>query len=748
MIHFPVPADEEARLRELLALSPGDGQASAEMEAIVALACSICDAPTALLSLIDKDTQRILAKVGFRGRTVPRHHAFCNLTVFGNQPFFVTDAAQDQRFVDNPFVADGVRFYAGVPLRGPSGQPVGALCVIDTSAREITEQQIGQLQNLATLAEVLLRQDSDARRLADLSRTVLADGEQLRAQARELDVMHRMLEDASVLGEMGAFDYDMRTGRTRWSDSMKRIHEIEGDIQSTNDFSHLKQFYSRKDLAQYVRAVRHAMETRQTVDIEASIRTAKGAKRWVRVRVGFEYENGEPVRRFGIMQDVSRQKRMVDRLDYLANRDPLTGLYNRNYFLRQADQFLAAHPDRLRGVAILDLDGFKSINDSYGHGAGDACLKVVAARLREYCNNTSILVRPGGDEFTIVFARNGDSDDTLARFEGLRQAVGQPIEWKGLTFQVSVSIGLALWDGGRKAMTAMELVQQADLAVYKAKASGRNCVASYSSDLHRTALKRFNLISRARQAIERREFVLFYQPKVRLSDQKLVGFEALIRWRQDDGNFKTPGHFLAALEDPEMSRRIGAFVIEAAVEQARAWRAIDFDFGHIAINVSSSQFAGRSFVDDLMARMDAACLAPTDIQVEVTEGVLLSTSGTVDVALRRLSERGIKVAFDDFGTGYASLVHLRQFEIDIIKLDMSFIQSMLTSQADMAIVQTVLLLAERLGKTVVAEGVETDMQMEMLRVNGCQFAQGYLFSPPVHPDAVLAQWGGNTRQAG
>ena len=747
MTGYPVRENEAERLEALRSLDLASSFGSPDLDAVTGLAREICRVPTALIALIDEDRQWNVARGDFPEPVTARERAICNHTITRDGILLVEDVRADSRFRDNPLVSEdgGIRFYAGYPLELDPGLPVGALCVLDTTPRTLTWHQIEQFRRLAQIATALLRQHRDAVRIARLSQSLGRSGEQIAEQSRSLTRRNRMLDDACVLGEMGVFDHDLRTGHSEWSDMLRRMHDIGDDdpIDQAADFSHMKRFYGARDLERYVRLVREAEHSRGAVDFEAPLKTAKGRRRWVRLRVGFEYdETGRPVRRFGMMQDITRQKHLLRRLDYLANRDSLTGLYNRNHFLKCADQYLAERADRLAGLAIVDLDGFKAVNDSYGHGAGDACLKVIAARLKAESGKDWLLVRPGGDEFTILFAERTDLAGLTAMFEKLRQVIQQPIEWRGLTFQVSASIGLALRTDGGRAANAMELVQEADLAVYKAKAAGKNCLALYSSDLHTVALHRFNVIARARAALERGDFCLFYQPKIALADRSLSGFEALLRWRQDDGRFAAPGEFLAALDDAETSRRIGDFVMREAVRQAAAWRRSGFGFGNIAINVSSSQFDDRHFVDALIAEVGAAGLAPGDIHVEVTEGVLLSTGATsVAPGLKRLSDHGIRIAFDDFGTGYASLVHLRQLEFDVIKLDKSFIQSMLTSNADMAIVQAVLILAGRLGKKVVAEGVETETQLEMLRAHGCQFGQGYLFARPKPAAAVRAEWG-------
>lgn len=745
MLHFPVRKDEVQRLESLHRLEIAGAPSTPELDAVVTLAAEACSAPSALVTLLDKDRQWHMARFGFTASSVPRDHSFCNFTILSGEPMVVENAELDPRFGGNPFVhaKNGLRFYAGVPLALDDGLPLGSLCVIDTKPRSISAMQLERLRQLAIIASALLQRHKEMKAISVLSDKVTDFAAQVSEQSRELALRNRMLDEACALGEIGAFEHDFRTDRLRWNETLRAIHDLgEDEIRPADDFSHLRKFYSHRDLTRYVEAVREAEKTGEPLDLELILRTAKGRKRWVRLRAGFEYENGEAVRRFGMIQDVSRQRRLLRRLEYFANRDSLTGLYNRNYFLRNAESFLNDRPEGVAGIAVVDLDNFKAVNDSYGHAAGDACLKAVARRLRSICvQEETMLMRPGGDEFTVVFLGQESREAAGQLFERLRREIKAPIEWKEMSFEVSASIGLAFCPEDGAATSALDLVQKADLAVYEAKRSGRNRVSSYYLALHRTVLDEFNLISKARLALENGEFELFYQPKIGFADRSLTGFEALLRWRQPDGSYLAPGAFLPVLHDAELSRRIGAHVINLATAQARTWRQAGFHFGHIAVNIAPRQFEEGGFVPGLLERMESVGLAPTDIQIEVTEDVLLSTGeSAVSKALKALADAGITIAFDDFGTGYASLVHLRQFEIDVIKLDMSFVKSMLVSDADMAIVQSVLMLASRLGKVVVAEGVETETQFETLRDHGCQYAQGYLFSPPRHPDAVLKEW--------
>ncbi|MFN3672513.1 MAG: putative bifunctional diguanylate cyclase/phosphodiesterase, partial [Bosea sp. (in: a-proteobacteria)] len=318
------------------------------------------------------------------------------------------------------------------------------------------------------------------------------------------------------------------------------------------------------------------------------------------------------------------------------------------------------------------------------------------------------------------------------------QALSPPVLWGEYSFRIGASIGIAIPETARRDNPA-ELFTQADIALYAAKAGGKNTSRLFDPQMKRDSDQRFETVRNIARALGQDELALFYQPKRYLGDGGHAGFEALLRWRRPGGEVVSAGAFQSAFEDPELSARLGRFVVEQALLQAAQWNAAGLDFGHIAMNLSAAQLLDPDFAEALIARMAELGLAARMIEVEVTEGVFLDQEkGTVQRILERLQSSGVRVALDDFGTGHASLVHLRTYPIDVIKIDRSFVQRFLHSAQDRAILETILRLGESLGMDIVAEGIESDEQFETLRALGCHLGQGFLFAPAIPPEAACA----------
>lgn len=485
------------------------------------------------------------------------------------------------------------------------------------------------------------------------------------------------------------------------------------------------------------------LKNRAPFDLSMRLLHQNGEQIWVRARGHAVWnEQNRATKMGGTISDITEYRKLLDSAQYYAERDQLTGLYNRHYFMRIADDLLHESTSECRscGVAIVDLDDFKEINDCHGHPAGDSALISLAERLVSYIGDAGVVIRLGGDEFAVVFSAHLTWAETVAYFRGLLEEVSKPIPWEGFLFECTASLGLAekTQANGSDVNT---LLQQADLAVYDAKAAGGNTVRCYSEALLSAALNRTKILSSARRALTEERFVLCYQPKADLKSQKLVGFEALLRLSNEHGTLVPPSDYAEVFEDSVLACRIGEMVRQRAIDQAASWLKAGHDFGHIAFNMSPPEFQAyqrdAQFVDRLMEAIGKAGLKPSHIQVEVTEDVLLTRKReNVSGILRHLRENGITVALDDFGTGHASLLHLKETEFDLVKLDVSFVRSMLTSEVDMAIVETITKLAAKLGKQIVAEGIETQEQLATLQDLGVAFGQGFLIGHPVPGDAV------------
>jgi diguanylate cyclase (GGDEF)-like protein len=388
-------------------------------------------------------------------------------------------------------------------------------------------------------------------------------------------------------------------------------------------------------------------------------------------------------------------------------------------------------------LVLLDIDDFADINNTHGQAAGDACLQRVASRLIATVGAVGFLARMGEDEFALLL--QGHTRQSLSYvLKGIQGALALPFSIGGHTLNLTSSIGIAVRCDGRT-FDPDDLLRDAALALNEAKASGKNCHRVFRRVLRTTCNQKLETLRGMRSALATGQLELYYQSKVTLRDRSHGGFEALLRWNKGDGNVLPPGSFMAAFDDPSLSMEIGNYVIESAIVQARRWMIARVPFISIAINLSASQFRDDQLGNRILNAIAATNLDPRMIEVEVTEGVFLSaTSDAVLNACRVLKQGGVRIAFDDFGTGFASLTHLRDFPVDTIKIDRSFITRLGQGQNTTAIVNAMVGLAHNLSMSIVAEGVETQAQEEFLKAIGCDAAQGYLFARPV-PAAVAAQ---------
>lgn len=442
---------------------------------------------------------------------------------------------------------------------------------------------------------------------------------------------------------------------------------------------------------------------------------------------------------------IKRQRQLVRTVERRVTRDPLTGLLSRDVFFRPAKRPATARVTlgRRTRLEALDLDGFKLVNDTLGHQAGDHCLKIIAARLKKAFGRSARIFRLGGDEFAVVRRLKTGSDDENFYHDVIR-TVAAPIEYCGTAISLGVSIGYV--DYHRHACDDLtELLRKADLALYEAKRSGKGQATMFVPELLQRALDDSNTIRECKAAVQEGRLRLYYQPKVELATGRLVGLEALIRIVDQQGELKNAASFSAALADGACQRLVGDFVVDAAISAIRRLRQSGIEFGHVAINVATLQFASPSIVDTLRKSITDGRLHPADLQIEVTEDVILSgTSLHIDRALHELAELGIKIALDDFGTGYASLSHLQKFPIHAVKIDRSFVQGLASSPHNLQITGAVIALARSLNKEVVAEGIDNKDDANLLVSLGCAIGQGFLFSQAVPLEEIKCCYPGAT----
>ena len=427
----------------------------------------------------------------------------------------------------------------------------------------------------------------------------------------------------------------------------------------------------------------------------------------------------------------------AERIRHLAHHDDLTGLPNRLLFNYQLPKALArAQRDGTSvGVLFLDLDRFKIINDTLGHDAGDMVLRQIAGHLRSCVRETDTLARVGGDEFTVLVEQLPDTQYLGSIAEKLLTAMASPLAIGGNVYQLSGSIGIAMYpeDGDDGA----SLLKNADIAMYGAKASGRNTYQFYSSDINAHSLERLALENELRQAVARREFEVHYQPKVDISTGRIAGAEALVRWRHPQRGMLLPGEFIFVAEEVGLISSIGSFVLDTVCADIARWRDAGLPPMRVAINLSAQQFADSRLIDNLNQVLQQTGCDPELLEFEITESVVMTSPGKALQLLEQIKDYGITLAIDDFGTGHSSLAYLKRFPVDSVKIDCTFVRDIAKDPNDVAIIKAIIALGHSLDLKVVAEGVESITQLEILRRFQCDEFQGFLFSEAV-PFAKIA----------
>jgi len=442
-------------------------------------------------------------------------------------------------------------------------------------------------------------------------------------------------------------------------------------------------------------------------------------------------KNGEVTGAVITFRDVSETRAMADKMAHLAEHDYLTGLPNRlllNDRLAQAVAYAERHHTQV-AVLFLDLDNFKHINDSLGHSVGDKLLESVSKRLVAQVRHSDTVSRLGGDEFVIMVLENSHEEHSTIAAEKILRALAEPHVIAGNELHITTSIGISLYPAdGQNAET---LIKNADTAMYHAKKKGRNNFQFFNSEMNVWAVQRQVIEAELRKAIERNEFVLYYQPKIDLESGKVTGAEALVRWHHPQRGMIFPASFIPVAEDSGLIVTIGRIVLREACLQIKAWLNEGLETFVVSVNVSALEFRDKSFVQNVRQVLLESALEPRYLQLELTESVLMRNVDTSIPILHELKQIGVQLAVDDFGTGYSSLSYLSQFPIDVLKIDQSFVQRISADSGNSIIVSAVIGMGASLRQRVIAEGVETQEQLLFLNKHHCNEGQGFLFSAPV-----------------
>ncbi|ATA24136.1 diguanylate cyclase [Brenneria goodwinii] len=705
MSRTPIVKDEMHRLAALHEYDIKHVLFDPVLDKLITLASNIFNVPIVLVSLLESERQLLAAGLGVSFTETPIEIAFCSHVIHREGILVIPDASKDPQFKDNPLVTGEphLRFYAGMPLRTLSGYAIGALCIIDIKPRlAFSVRDEHNLQDLATLVMDRL----EARRL-NLAR---------KAGQAVFEKIARTSTDAVIcVNKQGIITF--------WNPSaQKMLGYADGEIIGRSVDTVIPDYL----LMQFTRLATDKALLAKGVTLELNVRAKSGVLFLVELSIVM-WTNHDGVSYGVILHDAKERRRNEERLFLLAHMDPLTGLANRALLSSNLEQ--ALKKESVACIMLIDLDGFKNINDSLGHASGDDILVSVARKIQRKVRAGDLVARMGGDEFALLFPGMGDREVAATIAEQIVHEISQTMVTGDNPINISASVGIVFYP--RHGLTVQELLTSADLALFQAKAEGRNCYRFFTSVLRENFQAWHAFQSEFARAYEKNEFEVFYQPLVSLSNNEIVGAEALLRWRHPQKGLLGPSAFLPALESGNWAECIGDWIMLTACKQAAEWNNAGAKDFRISVNLFSAQFRSGTLSQKIADILNQTGLPASSLEVEITENIILRHDQNMLQPLYALRDAGIGIAFDDYGTGYASLSVLKNYPVTRLKIDQTFVRTMCESPTDAAIVWAIIYLGKSFGLGVIAEGVETLEPCEQLRSRGCDEAQGYLFGHPM-----------------
>lgn len=641
----------------------------------------------------------------------------CGTAVYERREVIVTDIASDplwDRWRDLA-LSHGLSACWSKPVLARSGEVLGTFAFYYNEPRTPTQDEMARIDTVLHFAALVIeRQQNDA---------ALRESEEHYRYSVELNPQIPWSADPQG---------NIVEGSRRWQD-------LTGTPVATALGSGWAELVHPEDQEPAKQAWTHSLTTGKAFDFDYRVRRWDGGYQWVRARAAPRRDdNGTIIRWYGTLEDIHDRKTAKERLQWAAYHDDMTRLPNRRLFSRRLREALdrAEETGRLVGLLIMDLDDFKQINDRFGHDIGNEFLCGFGERLTNLARPTDTVARLGGDEFALILGDVADEDEVLGIAKAIQQQMQEALRLSNsMSLDCRISIGGAVSAGG--STRSEDFQKEADLALYGGKAEGRGMFKLFRPAMREEAQRTASALELARKAVVSERIVPFYQPKMEMASGALGGFEALLRWHDDHSQIRSPMELGSAFEDTEIGLAIGQSMRRAVFRDLRNWLDTGLNVGRIAINASAAEFRHDDYAERVLGDLDQAGVAPSNLEVEITESVFLGRgAGNIERALRTLKAAGVSIALDDFGTGFASLTHLKKYPVDVIKIDRSFVSDMEEDAGDAAIIRAVMGLGKSLGIEVVAEGVETATQSSILTALGCDLGQGYYYGHPMPAELV------------
>ncbi|SIQ66335.1 bifunctional diguanylate cyclase/phosphodiesterase [Marinobacterium stanieri] len=706
-----------------LAISPN---ILANWQESINLIADIIQVPAALIMRVHSGEIEVFVKssnddnVYEEGERAPLNTGlYCETVMDTQRELLVANALEDPDWDQNPDIELGMISYCGLPLTWPSGDVFGTICVLDSKANSYNEtyrKLIARFRDSIQLSlnDIYARSQESAQARREI---------QLLSQAVQQSPVSVIITDARARIEYVNPAFEEITGFT--------ADEVMGQNPSI--------LQSGNTLAGRYRDMWQSLTGKQSWQGEMQNRRKDGQLYWQYLHIAPVLgEQGEVEHYLAIQMDISYQKEQEEQLQQHAFYDLLTGLPNRALVLNRLEQCLVDAKRNQQRVAVLfiDLDDFKKVNDSLGHEEGDELLRLAAYRLQGGIRRGDTVGRFGGDEFVVLMDGITSSNDVQSVVEQLLERFRELFRCSGREFRLTASFGIALSPGDGE--SAAELMKNADSALFHAKKRGRNTYSFFTDSMNQEAARRLQLEEQMHGALDRGEFEVFYQPKVDVASECITGVEALLRWQNPVLGSVSPMVFIPVAEQTGLILALGHFVLEQSLQQLQQWQSMGLNDFTMAVNLSPVQFRSATLAAEVEQALAIAGLSGNSLELEITEGVLMSGQALVDDTLATLTAMGITIAMDDFGTGYSSLSYLRRYPFHVLKIDRSFVNDIAEDPADRELVCAAIAMAQGLGLKVVAEGVETREQLRILAGYGCDVVQGYLFSKPVTAGELTA----------